>query len=583
MKKLYRTLAWVLTLSLLLGICSMASADTVYIWVGVRSFDTQETHGSDTGTTITNVTVKLNGRALADGMCVDGSEPVLFEITDSVETRYTYKISTDGVTFDDFNEGVTLSSYLPSSAGTLYTLYFRVIGANDPDNNVTTASYTVFYDNLSGSTITAFKAKIGDSELTDGMWINGTEPITFEVEDTVAPNTYTYQVSIDGVNFSAFTEGDALTLESSSIFFTVYFRAVGADNPVDNVKTISYPLYYDDESPVLLCEASTESRLTFYAGDSFSGFYTDGDEEHRNVSFDGGATWMASLSLYGQNVYTYAVQYSGAGTIPAGTLAVRDKAGNIAIWGEDITITGSGGGGTGTGTGSGGSYSGSSGGTTSRTVYYASSTYDTVTPYGGVDLVVETGTMQTLVIGDQDLGLTLYVGGGAPAGDVQSTFSAGFTGWNTSEAATTDAQEDTTVDTLVLTASDASTGEEGYEYRWTFDGSVYKKLAASGIDYLVFSADDQVTALSTAGFTAGIRYNMYRAAGLASKSFVYAISMGDSGLQVQVTVDGDTYTLTDDENGDFYYYDLYTGTMDMLQLPFGQESDGNAASANGQE
>ena len=83
---------------------------------------------------------------------------------------------------------------------------------------------------------------------------------------------------------------------------------------------------------------------------------------------------------------------------------------------------------------------------------------------------------------------------------------------------------------------------------------------------------DQITALSTAGFTAGLRYNLYRAAGLASKAFDYAVHMGQDGTSVEVSVEGQTYALTDDKTGEFYYYDLYTGTRDLMNRPFGQGS-----------
>jgi hypothetical protein len=255
----------------------------------------------------------------------------------------------------------------------------------------------------------------------------------------------------------------------------------------------------------------------------------------------------------------------------------------MAVWGEDITITATAG--EGGGMSGGGSYSGSSGGggsSSSRTVYYASSTYDTVTPYNGVNLVVGNGAMQTLVIGDQTLNLTLTMNGNGPAGNDEDSpfFSASFTDWNGDAGEVTDAEdEDAAVDTLVLTAADAA--ETDGEYCWTFDGSVYKKLAASGIDYLMLTVGDQATALSTAGFTAGLRYNMYRAAGIASKSFVYTITMGDSGVKVQVDVDGESYTLTDDQTSEFYYYDLYSGSVDMLNQPFGQGSDIQISASEG--
>lgn len=93
---------------------------------------------------------------------------------------------------------------------------------------------------------------------------------------------------------------------------------------------------------------------------------------------------------------------------------------------------------------------------------------------------------------------------------------------------------------------------------------------------------DQVTALSTAGFAAGIRYNMYRASRLASKSFVYTVSMNASGSgspEITVTVDGNTYTLTGDATSEFYYYNVYSGSTDMLNRPLGQTDRQSTAAA----
>ena len=61
-----------------------------------------------------------------------------------------------------------------------------------------------------------------------------------------------------------------------------------------------------------------------------------------------------------------------------------------------------------------------------------------------------------------------------------------------------------TPDTLVLAVSQEDLAQaEDAAFTWDFNGTVYKKLAASGIDYLVLQVGDQVTALSTAGFAAG--------------------------------------------------------------------------------
>jgi hypothetical protein len=429
----------------------------------------------------------------------------------------------------------------------------------------------------------------------DKVWFSVGSTVAFAITDTIADNIYTFDVSLDGgatyafLGLSAgFTLSD-LGLTASQTPYEMVFCVNDADDATNFAVSGLYYVYYDDVAPVLLCKAATDNTLVFFTGDDASGF--SADAAVNNVAFDASAasvTWSARLTYQGQNVYSYSVRYGGTGTIPAGTLAVRDTAGNIAMWGEAITITASSGtGGTGgTGGGTGGMSSGAGGigvggsTTTTRTVYYSSSTYTSVTPYDGVDLVVDTGDMQTLVIGDQTLNLTLQRGdnaNGPGETEEQPTFSASLAEWNTAVAQVSD-EDNAVADTLILSASDAeAVGEDGYS--WTFDGSVYKKLAASGIDYMVFSVGDQATALSTAGFTAGLRYNMYRAAGITSKSFVYTIRMDETGVKVQVTVDGETYTLSDDPSSDFYYYDLYSGSIDMLNQPFGQaSSDQNTAS-----
>ena len=104
-------------------------------------------------------------------------------------------------------------------------------------------------------------------------------------------------------------------------------------------------------------------------------------------------------------MYTYSVQYKGSGTIPANTLGVRDLANNVAVWGTDITIEETKAAAAQTAT----TTTARSSSGTSRTVYHAASTYTTVTAYNGVQLVVDTGAMQTLTIGEQTLDLTVKV------------------------------------------------------------------------------------------------------------------------------------------------------------------------------
>lgn len=426
---------------------------------------------------------------------------------------------------------------------------------------------------------------VGDRTLADNLWVNGSDAINFTLTDAVAGHSYTYQVAVDGGAYQAFSGTlGGLGLTSGNTYTLDFLVSVADD--LTNCQSAQFTVSYDNVAPVLLCKAGTDNMLSFYAGDAISGLYVSGDAgAMANVSFQSGASWAYFLTYAGENVYTYSVQYKGSGTISAGTLAVRDKANNVTKWGSDITISSQ----TGSGSMSGGTTGNATGGTTTRTVYHSSSSYTTVTAYNGVSLVVETGTMSALTIGDQTLDLTLSLLPGAqgnvPEG-VEPAFTADFTTWDGDGEETDDAQSETgtnTVDTLVLSAADATLTDG--QYCWTFDGSVYKKLAASGIDYLALTVGDQVTALSTAGFAAGIRYNMYRASGLASKSFVYTVSMnadGSGSPEITVTVDGNTYTLTGDATSEFYYYNVYSGSTDMLNSPFGQ-TDGQSTAAAGRK
>ncbi|MDD3213176.1 MAG: hypothetical protein PHY64_05860 [Eubacteriales bacterium] len=435
-------------------------------------------------------------------------------------------------------------------------------------------------DSTTEATISIDSVKIGDITAADNTWVSGTGAISISITDIVENNTYTYQISINGSDYVALinkkdslkklADDMKLTLTDGSAY-NVTFKVVGADSD-SNQQTVSYSLMYDNQAPVLLCKTGEDNTVYLYSVDAASGLSTT----EMNVTLDASVPWPIweySLSEFGQNVYWCSFTYNSAGIIPEKTLGVKDNVGNIAVWGEPITLTDNSDDGSYDGDYSGGS----SGGGTTRTVYYSASTYTTVTPYNGVNLVVETGAMDTLTIGDQALGLSLRrAWGNTPNTDEEAaSFNASFTDWNGDGTELTDAADgDEAVDTLILTASDADaeqTEDGGYAYSWTFDGSVYKKLAASGIDYLVLSTGEQATALSTAGFTAGIRYNLYRAAGIASKDFVYTIRMDGDDLKVQVSVDGETYEITNDETSELYYYDLYNGTMEMLDRPFGQE------------
>ena len=250
--------------------------------------------------------------------------------------------------------------------------------------------------------------------------------------------------------------------------------------------------------------------------------------------------------------------------VAAGELMVRDAAGNCWQSAESYGVPGSMGGFGGGGFG-GGSFSGGGSSGTTRTVSHSSGSEEEATLYGAVALEVEEGDMFVLTLGGEELPLTLTLDYDAnDSEDAYSAFTAELAVWNGEEG-------DEDCDTLILTAS--ADAASPYAFRWDFTGDVYKTLLSSGVQYLVLRVGDRVTALSTAGFTAGTAYNTLKSEGAASSEFAYSLWMGDPdpALEMEVEARGERYLLEAGE-GDMYYYDVYTGDMDMLNAAFGAAS-----------
>ena len=227
---------------------------------------------------------------------------------------------------------------------------------------------------------------------------------------------------------------------------------------------------------------------------------------------------------------------------------MRDRAGNTTAYPDEVTLRPS----AQTGASRGGSF----GGTASRTVTHAASDVTVVVAYNAVQLILDDGSMTQLTVGDEQLELELlYTGGEARDEDDQPAFTAAFA----------DMQGLGTADTLVLTPVNVAAEDAG-DYAWRFSGQVYKILAASGIDYLALRMGDQVTALSTAGFSGGLRYNMYRAEGLVSKDFSYTVRMDplEDAMEMDVTVEGVTWEMSGDTDAEFYYYDVIVGPLEAF-------------------
>ena len=387
-----------------------------------------------------------------------------------------------------------------------------------------------------------------------GAWSSTAPSFTL----TVVPDTltgYTFAVSVD--------DGEAQAVESPCVFttegqHTLVFYLIDASG-AQAARSTTYTVWLDTAAPEAQAQFDMQTgALTVTATDALSGVDA--------ISLDGGKTWQAMTAAEdGSFVYTAPL----TAQVAAGELMVRDAAGNYWQSAESYGVPGGMGGFGGGGFG-GGSFSGGGGSSgTTRTVSHSSGSEEEATLYGAVALEVEEGDMFVLTLGGEELPLTLTLDYDAnDSEDAYSAFTAELAVWNGEEGDEADNED---LDTLILTAS--TDAESPYAFRWDFTGDVYKTLLSSGVQYLVLRVGDRVTALSTAGFTAGTAYNTLKSEGAASSEFAYSLWMGDPdpALEMEVEARGERYLLKAGE-GDMYYYDVYTGDMDMLNAAFGAAS-----------
>ena len=386
-----------------------------------------------------------------------------------------------------------------------------------------------------------------------GAWSSTTPSFTL----TVVPDTltgYTFAISVD--------DGGAQAVESPCVFttegqHTLVFYLIDASG-AQAARSTTYTVCLDTAAPEAQAQFDMQTgTLTVTATDALSGVDA--------ISLDGGKTWQAMTAAEdGSFVYTAPL----TAQVAAGELMVRDAAGNCWQSAESYGVPG-GMGGFGGGSFGGGSFSGGGSSGTTRTVSHSSGSEEEATLYGAVALEVEEGDMFVLTLGGEELPLTLTLDYDAnDSEDAYSAFTAELAVWNGEEGDEADNED---LDTLILTAS--TDAESPYAFRWDFTGDVYKTLLSSGVQYLVLRVGDRVTALSTAGFTAGTAYNTLKSEGAASSEFAYSLWMGDPdpALEMEVEARGERYLLEAGE-GDMYYYDVYTGDMDMLNAAFGAAS-----------
>ena len=380
-------------------------------------------------------------------------------------------------------------------------------------------------------------------QVLDDSWLTTAPTFTLS-SDVELPQGWTWAVRYDG-GAPVTLAGNTFTAQEEGAYILTFVVLDGAGQVAASTQDVTLRL--DTTPPLVQATAGANLTLTVTASDAVSGI--DG------LSMDGGASWYPVTEM-GEGVWGLTFTAAQAYTFAPGTIVARDGAGNLAAYEKEVTLQSS------QGRPSGG-FSGGGGGGSSSTVATTHATSDTtaVVAYDGVELVVADQPMSSLVMGETELELFLRPDESLLARlgeDYQPAFTATLSNWME------DASD--TPDTLVLAVSQEDLAQaEDAAFTWDFNGTVYKKLAASGIDYLVLQVGDQVTALSTAGFAAGVRYTMYRAQGLSSEAFDYHVAMTEEGeTTLSVTVAGETWPLTEEEGGAFYYYDVYTGTLEEL-------------------
>lgn len=258
-----------------------------------------------------------------------------------------------------------------------------------------------------------------------------------------------------------------------------------------------------------------------------------------DISYDEGETWEPyieyedGLSIVGEK----------GDTIEAGTIWVRDIAGNISVNAEEFTFGKR-------------KKTGGTGGTGTKPIKHVKETMDySKANYNALELKFSDEPQTQLVAGEATLNLSLSEG----AGDAAKPFTAKLAAWQTDEKA------QDKPNALVLTAQ---AGEENST--WRFSGDVYKLLNNSGVDYLVFSTGEYMTALPTAGFTGGTQYGKLKASGVSTRKFEYTLCQDEALREttLSVQVEGETYLLEEDTAQPMYRYDVLVGTTDLMKNPY---------------
>ena len=299
------------------------------------------------------------------------------------------------------------------------------------------------------------------------------------------------------------------------------------------------------------------------------------------VSIDGGETWTA---LTPDEPFTY----KGSKTdniIAAGKIQVRDLAGNVAVYPDEVKLEriSSGGGGGG-------------GGDDKPYQPHSSGSGKTGPGYDKVTVEAEQEPMHILNLDGEEMALELMLDSadGFEFGeDYQPVFKMSLAVWPTLQydeegnplpVEQAKAVEGAPNDTMILDAQIDEGIADGYAYRWTIGGATMRQLMKSGVKYLVLKTGERVTVLPTEGFLAGERYTELKMQGTSTRRFTYDIIMkrestnGEAvppeetplfAAEIYVTVDDETTLVSSDETADMYLTGVYEGPLELMNVPYG--------------
>ena len=338
-----------------------------------------------------------------------------------------------------------------------------------------------------------------------------------------------------------------------------------------------YDLKLDFTLPVLSVETDMEVPYTMHL--------TASDEGSGLVGFtlDGGVTWQ---EMPEEGVFTLTVKEKTV--IAAGMIQAKDLAGNVTVYDQEVVLDRISGGGGGGG-----------GGDDKKPVPHAPSTEKTDANYNAVGLKLSEEPMHTLVMEGEELELTLDVtaaeGVELPA-DYEAQFTLSLDAWaqrvidgEGNELIVRDGEKP---NVLVLSPLIDAESEK-YSLEWRFNGAALRTLYNSGIDYLVIKTGDELTTLPTQGFLVGTKYAELKMAGVSTKKFDFVLRLNvdhtkkdpavekeavrpawlftDScTLSLEVTVEGEKWSLPIGEEAEMYVQDVYCGPAAMLDAPYGE-------------